>query len=232
MNQLTELADRHGSDKGMRAGNGPHRYSLLYDLIFHDLRTRPIVLGEIGLAVGGPDGGGPVERRTASPSVAMWLGYFPQARIFGFDISDFAHLESDRFRFVRGDCGTEEDLRRFATAAGAFDVLIDDGSHASYHQQLALRVLLPAMRPGGVYIIEDLHWQSPVYEGTLPQVPRTRDFLYSFLMDGIYIENRLFSRSDMEAIRNRLVSFATFPDFSMRGEGDRKLAVLRVATEE
>ncbi len=229
MNPLSELADQHGSDKGVRVGNPPHRYTFLYDLIFHELRARPIALAEIGLAIGGPELGGPVDRKVASPSVAMWQAYFPEAHIYGFDISDFSHLATPRFTFVRGDSGSEADLRRFADIRDGFDVIIDDASHASYHQQLAFRVLFPRLRPGGLYIIEDLNWQSPAYEGVLPSVPRTADLLYNFMINDIYIENRLLSRADLAAIRARLESFAVFPDFSTEARGGIKLAVMRAA---
>lgn len=227
MDNLTTLANRFGSDKGTTVGRPPHRYTFLYDLLFHPLRDQPIALAEIGLAVGGPELGGVVDRRVASPSAAMWQAYFPQARIFGFDISDFAHLESPRFTFVRGDSGEAADLRRLAAAGEGFDVIIDDGSRASYHQQLALRILFPCLRPGGLYIIEDLHWQSPRYEAALPPVPRTADFLHHFLLNDIYIENRLFSRADMGLLREALDSFALFPDLSAAAGGGIKLVVLR-----
>ncbi len=227
---LTELADRYGSDKGTLRGTPPHRYAFLYDLLFFGLREQPITVLEIGLAIGGPELGGPVERRVSSPSVAMWLDYFPRARIVGFDISDFSHLAHPRFTFVRGDAGSTEDLARLAATAPGFDVIIDDGSHASYHQQLALRTLFPKLAPGGLYIIEDLHWQSPFYEGALPAVPRTADFLEQLLLHGTYVENPLLPREAAEDIRNRLASFALFPDFAGGQEAPRseiKMIVLR-----
>jgi hypothetical protein len=101
MRNLNELALRFGSDK---ADSG-HAYTYLYDLIFHEFRDLPINFLEIGLAVGGPELGGPADRHVASPSVQMWLDYFSRAHIFGFDISDFSHHEHPRFTFVRGDCG-------------------------------------------------------------------------------------------------------------------------------
>ena len=226
MDNLTTLANRYGSDKGTAAGREPHRYSLLYDLLFYPLRDADISVAEIGLAIGGPEGCGPVERQVSSPSVAMWLSYFSRARIFGFDISDFSHIRDDRFSFIRGDSGSARDLQRFAHAAGGFDIVIDDGSHASFHQQLALRELMPHLRPGGLYVIEDLHWQSPFYESRLPIVPRTSDFLRNLFLHDIYIENSLFTRSDAELLRSGTESFAVFPDFSER-RGGLKLAVLR-----
>jgi hypothetical protein len=33
------------------------------------------------------------------------------------------------------------------------------------------------LRPGGLYIIEDLHWQPSSYENSLPRVPKTAQLL-------------------------------------------------------
>ena len=65
-----------------------------------------------------------------------------------------------------------------ANAGVAFDVIVDDGSHASFHQQLTLTTLLPAVKPGGLFIIEDLQWQPATYEATLPKAPKTGALLY------------------------------------------------------
>jgi len=62
-----------------------------------------------------------------------------------------------------------------AQAGGAFDIIIDDGSHASHHQQIALAHLFPHLAPGGLYCIEDLHYQPADME--LPGISTTREFL-------------------------------------------------------
>jgi hypothetical protein len=209
MKNLNELALLYRSDK---ADSG-HAYTYLYDLIFYEYKDRPINLLEIGLAVGGPELGGPADRRVASPSVQMWLDYFSRAHIYGFDISDFSHHEHPRFTFVRGDCGHQEDLVRLANRAPYFDVVIDDASHASYHQQLAFKTLFPRVARGGLYVIEDLHWQSPFFEDDLPPTPKTGDFFAKFLREGVYMKNSLLSQNEMTEFKNRLHSFAIFPDF-------------------
>ena len=148
MASLTELANRFHSDKGT-AWSYRHKYTYLYDLMFWPYRHAPVNFLELGLAVGGPESDqGRLERTVDSPSVAMWLAYFSQATIHGFDISDFSHLRHDRFRFVRGDAGVEHDLRTLARVAPHFDIVIDDASHASYHQQLSFKVAVGQPRPG------------------------------------------------------------------------------------
>jgi hypothetical protein len=227
---LTELANRFKSDKGTKAGAPPHRYTYLYDLLFWETKNLPINFLEIGLAVGGPEVGGPVERKVTSPSVEMWLSYFPNAHIYGFDISDFSHVKDARFTFVRGDAGSEADLARLAETAPALDVIIDDGSHASHHQQLALKMLFPKLSPGGIYIIEDLHWQSPAFEGVLPKVTKTAEFLQDFLEGGKYTKNSLLSAEFMRQFKKTLANFGFFGAFD-GSASPTKLIVMRKVAE-
>lgn len=44
--------------------------------------------------------------------------------------------------------------------AGGFDMIVDDGSHGPSHIFATLTALWPTIKPGGVYIVEDLglHW--------------------------------------------------------------------------
>ena len=63
---------------------------------------------------------------------------------------------------VDGD--SREQLEAFAAQARAgtpprIRCVLDDGSHASVHQQLTMGVFFPLLEPGGVYILEDLHYQ-------------------------------------------------------------------------
>lgn len=182
---LTKLANLSATDKGTQAGVA-HGYSLLYDMLLAPLRQRSgVEILEMGLAIGGPELGGEVDRQvTSSPSIGLWLSFFHDARIVGFDISDFSAIRHDRFTFVRGDSGKREDVARLAALGRHFDVILDDASHASYHQQLGLAVLFKLLKPGGLYVIEDLHWQPVTIERSLPAVPRTAKLLTEFLATG------------------------------------------------
>jgi hypothetical protein len=181
---LTDLANASGSDKGTAGHPSPHHYTRIYDMLLQPHRHSLTNMLEIGLMAGGPEVGGDVDRvvRTA-PSVDMWLKFFPEAQVRGFDISDFSWVEHPRFTFVRGDSGVASDLEK-AAALGPFDLIIDDGSHASFHQQLAFKVLFPKLRPGGLYIIEDLQWQSPYYEDQLPTTHKTSDVIDNWFKTG------------------------------------------------
>ena len=158
---LTDLADKYGSDKG----SSKHRYTELYHTLFHSLRDRQITFLEMGLLIGGPEHGISKDRETKDlPSVRMWLEYFPFAQIIGMDVSDFAWFKHPRFAFHRCDMDSKTELRRTAKAMPICDVMLDDASHASHHQQNAFLEFFPRLRSGGLYIIEDLRWQPKTYE--------------------------------------------------------------------
>jgi SAM-dependent methyltransferase len=158
---LTDLADRFGSDKG----SAKHRYAELYHMLFQPLRDRPITFLEMGLLIGGPEHGASPDRETRDlPSIRMWLEFFPRAQVIGLDVSDFAWFEHPRFAFHRCDMDARANIAAAAAAMPAPDVVIDDASHASHHQQFAFLELFPRLSPGGLYIIEDLRWQPEAYE--------------------------------------------------------------------
>jgi len=114
-------------------------------------------------------------------SYSMWLEYFPNATIYGFDICN----EEDRSGYVdifkqkmkgnpyldrsvlfKGNQQEVNDLVRFTTMYGKdFDLIIDDGGHTMRQQQITLSGLFDAVKSGGYYVIEDLHtcsgqWKS------------------------------------------------------------------------
>jgi hypothetical protein len=183
---LTRLADRFGSDKGTQSS--AHFYTRIYTKFFQSIRNEALTIAEIGLH--NPD----YMRRvngvrsvpsiaTAAPSLEMWRAYFPKANIFGFDIEDFSKVKIDRCKIVRGNMSSRDDLSKFVRTIGhPIDILIDDGSHTSHHQQIAFGYLFRYVRPGGMYIIEDLHWQDEMEERN--DSPKTRDLLRRLQIDG------------------------------------------------
>lgn len=184
---LTDLADRYGSDKG----STKHRYTELYHMLFQPYRNRAITFLEMGLLIGGPEHGASADRATRDlPSIRMWLDYFHKARVIGLDISDFSWFAHDRFRFVRCDMDARENIAAAARGMPPLDIVIDDASHASHHQQNAFLELFPRLRAGGLYIIEDLRWQPETYERA--GITKTADLFRGFA------ESRRFQHADPE----------------------------------
>jgi hypothetical protein len=113
----------------------------------------------------------------------MWREYFPRVRLFGFDINDFSMVALPNCTIFRGNMGSREDLGGMArSVATPFDIIVEDGSHASHHQQIALATLFPFVAAGGLYIIEDLHWQPAAIEKIA--IPKTRFLCRDFKSSG------------------------------------------------
>jgi hypothetical protein len=161
---LTEIANLAGTDKGTigpSAGWHANNYADIYEAYLESLRDRPINLLEVGLGVPGANWDARIahgRNKGGGASLRMWYGYFPQARIFGADINSAAHLDNDRIQTYVVDQGDPDSINGFLDAVGdvRFDVIVDDGSHRPDHQQITLGCLFPRLKPGGLYIIEDL----------------------------------------------------------------------------
>jgi hypothetical protein len=191
LSTLAELADQYGSDKGFNVLNA-HGYTRVYESVLRGARQSPLRLLEIGLLHPAlhsqqRDSNGAF---AVAPSLQMWADYLPQADIFGLDIEDFSAFKHPRAKAVRADQGDRASLTAAMALAGSFasstlpagsapskgfDVIIDDGSHASHHQQISLAALFPHLNAGGVYIIEDLHYQPRDLE--LAGLTKTRSLL-------------------------------------------------------
>lgn len=211
---LTELANKYKSDKGTEHFD-KHGYTVIYETLFSPLKSKLITFLEIGLCIGGPEFGEHLLNRipTDMPSIRIWIDYFDNAHIYGFDINDFTHLESEftNLNFVKGDLSSKHDILNLVDITArhqgkqnsiVYDVVLDDASHASFHQQQAFSILFPCLRPNGIYIIEDLHWQSLNYEEKLPTVPKTLDVLVGLKNGGILPEKYLFREDIVKFIKD------------------------------
>ena len=224
---LNRLANKYKSDKGDLYFNA-HGYADVYEHYLAELRTAPIRLLEIGLLrhdVQARNPGGPYDD---APSLCMWREYFERASLIGFDIADFSRAPDLRdCQILRGDMSKPEDLMQaVAAAGGALDVIIDDASHASHHQQIALRTLFTHLKRGGLYFVEDLHYQPSALERS--KAVKTRDMLEEWSR-GRSVPSEFISTDEQERILDQL-EFVRFYDSQERFFGalkPRALAVLR-----
>jgi hypothetical protein len=154
---LTTLAESFNTDKNRHTGNR-HFYSRIYDKLLSARRFSLRRLMEIGLCRGLAE-----QNQTEMPSVELWQTYFPFCHISGVDLTDFSKFNNDRFSSLICDQSKPGQLRAVAASLepGSFDVIIDDGSHASFDQQATLHEFFPLLADGGWYFIEDLDWQPP-----------------------------------------------------------------------
>ena len=189
-NILNDLFNSVGSDKGTEIrfeGGAPHCYAIDYYHLFEDLKDQEFNFLEIGLDNASKQNGSPQD----APSLRAWREFFPKATIFGFDINDFSFFKQERTFTFHGDQSSPQDLHKFIeTFQGPqFKVVVDDGSHASSHQQISLATLLPHVAPLGLYVIEDLSWQP------FEESPKTLDLLRKFIETGKF-ESRFISKEE------------------------------------
>lgn len=151
---LDQLAVSFNTDKGSKW----HGYAQIYEHYFEKIRFQPLKFLEIGFFKGS--------------SARMWNKYFPNASLYFIDIDPqafklYGHELSDRCHLHVVDQSKSLALKNFAQSVGPeFDIIIDDGSHFMAHQITSFITLFPYIKPGGIYVIEDLHtsyWQ--IYGG-------------------------------------------------------------------
>jgi len=194
---LTDLADKYGSDKGSKK----HRYTELYQLLFLPYRTRKINFLEMGLLIGGPEHGVDADRRTDDlPSVRMWLEYFTRAHVHGLDISDFSWFEHERFTFYRCNMEKRANIAAATREMPPPDIVVDDASHASHHQQNGFLELFPRLKSGGLYIIEDLRWQPKTMEK--PGITKTGELFYRYQTEGVFVHSDPAVAEQFNALRH------------------------------
>jgi len=150
MKTLKELYQEHRVNTDKDVGHGDkgstHSYIDQYEILLAPYRQKEdCVFMEIGLAQG--------------LSIAMFREYFglPTQKVIGVDHSmvfDTAPHTEKGTMLIKAD----------ATRMGfiimlngqTFDVVIDDASHMAQDQETTFKMLKLFMRPGGIYIIEDI----------------------------------------------------------------------------
>jgi hypothetical protein len=125
-----------------------HHYFDIYTKHFGRYRDRPIKMLEIGVFRGG--------------SLRMWKDYFhADSTIVGIDIDKTCkdHEIADRKVFVRiGSQADPQFLAEVNEEFGPFDIILDDGSHKTHHQNISFGALFrSALKDGGCYMVEDVH---------------------------------------------------------------------------
>jgi len=152
MNWLSQLATKHGTDKGPKV----HGYTEVY---LGHLPTAPQAVLEFGILRGA--------------SMRMWSEFYPEAKLFGVDWGA-GSVFSDFFEGAQANQEISAELRELAENwAQEFDLIVDDGAHTLTSQKNCLEVFAPWVARGGVYIVEDAEVEGfdldpPVLEGFEP----------------------------------------------------------------
>lgn len=142
-----DLADAFFRKTG-KAVDKWEQYLPVYAREFARFRARgaPVALLEVGVQNGG--------------SLELWAQVLPAgSTVTGLDIDPKVGglaFDTDRIRTFVADASRAEAVD--AVLGGqSFDIVIDDGSHKSSDVVATFPILFPRVRPGGLYVIEDLH---------------------------------------------------------------------------
>lgn len=169
---LDALARRHGTDKH----TSHHRFTPIYEELLRGSREWPLKLLEIGIYKGS--------------SLRMWKDYLPAAQIVGVDIDPaVTKHEDERVKVYIGDQTNRRFLEGIASSEGPFDFVIDDGGHRAVQQKTSLEVLWPHVKPGGVYVIEDIHtsyYREEGFDMGWREPDTTVEFL-KYVIDDIHV---------------------------------------------
>jgi glycosyltransferase involved in cell wall biosynthesis len=164
---LKSIFLKHGTDKFNGHPNG-HTYHNKYEELFKDLRNEKIKLFEMGIGTVIPDAKSTMfvyPNYRPGSSHRAWREYFthPETEIFGGDIDETI---CDEKQFFQTDQLDPSSLEKTFESLGQFDIIIDDGLHTQEAAKIMFDTCYKYLKPGGVYIIEDIEvdWEHPDLE--------------------------------------------------------------------
>jgi hypothetical protein len=191
------FVDLFSEHRGLRARKWVHYFPVYDRLLFQYLQAgRPLTLLEIGVQNGG--------------SLELWKKYLPPgSQIHGVDINPncLDVTFSGDIHFHLGDAADRQVTDEIFKDV-TFDIILDDGSHISREVISAFSNLFDKVRPGGVYLIEDLftsYWRGH-YGGGLGDPRSSVEFLKSLadLTNWQWIHPREPVRPHLRGIRRAL----------------------------
>ena len=122
-------------------------YLDVYEDQFRPIKYQPIDMLEIGVQNGG--------------SLEIWSKYFPNARtLTGCDINPRCEgltYADPRVQVIVGNANEPSAFQRILQRSSSFDVIVDDGSHRTNDVITSFLTYFPLLKPGGVFICEDMH---------------------------------------------------------------------------
>ena len=141
-------------------GNLVHKYDHyceIYDEVFElkrlktAIESKPLDMLEIGISHGG--------------SLELWKKYFgPNLNLYAVDINpECAKFVDHQTKIMIGDQADPEFLKYLMSCSPLFDIIVDDGGHTMKQQLTSFKYLYNWLKPGGTYMVEDVHtsyWQQ------------------------------------------------------------------------
>ena len=176
---LWRLLRLYGCDKQR---SGWHSYGRTYGRLFRHWKYRSVRMLEIG--IGGYEGS------LGGDSLLAWGAFFPFGTIVAADIVPKLQLTGGRRHVRQLDQSSATDLEKICREDGPFEIIIDDGSHLNAHQIFTFQRIFSALKPGGVYIVEDIQtsfWNGEVlgtiWDGAAISDPAFAGTCYAYFLN-------------------------------------------------
>jgi hypothetical protein len=141
---LCTIMSKHGSDKAL----GWHNYTLVYDMLFKELKSTATHFFEMGIGT-----------INSGASLRGWKEYFDKAQIYGADILIETLFEEDRidtFHCDQLNTISIQNMWNYFDKKEKFDVILEDGLHTYEANIHFLEHSIHKVKDGGFYIIEDV----------------------------------------------------------------------------
>ena len=172
------LLDAEGSDKGLWYGG-------LYGVLLEPSREQVRCVVEIGIGIVIPEAASTMfgignHNYRPGASLRAWRDFLPNAAVHGVDVAADTQFTGEG-RITTHLCDsrdTEQSAAMLRSIAPLVpDLIIDDGLHVEAAQVATLRNFFPALRPGGLYVVEDvLETAIPGIMEALQTIDRECDF--------------------------------------------------------
>lgn len=158
---LCVVGGKFNTDKSPFATNSgfyKHRkgFTAVYQMLFSPYINKQINIAEIGIDAGG--------------SLKLWNYFFNKCNIYGFEynndfINECKKLEIPNTQYIHTDVSNVEYLdKTFADTNVTFDIIIEDSTHTTEHQNNVIDTVAKYIKPGGILIIEDIQRITDISE--------------------------------------------------------------------
>jgi SAM-dependent methyltransferase len=154
--EMCRVMTKWGSDKGW------NDYTPVYSALFKERGGNAMRVLELGMGTNNVDMlsnmgvfGAP------GASLRGWRELFPRASVFGADIDRRILFNDDRIKTLycdQLDASSIRELWGHPDLRGGADIIIEDGLHTFEANISFLEASLDHLRPGGIYVTEDILW--------------------------------------------------------------------------
>src|SRR2546430_9571301 len=157
--KLCRVMTKYGSDKG-RA----HNYTTVYSALFKRRYHQPLRIFELGLGSNNLDVPSSMGVfGVPGASLRGWRELFPHALVYGADIDRGILFQEHRIKTFYCDQLDRSSIRELwlhPDLQDGMDIIIEDGLHTFEANVSFLEGSLNHLRPGGIYVAEDIMWSD------------------------------------------------------------------------